>query len=199
MEERFAHCEHRAVVTDCFTPPSFVARLAFDGYREETPVIQMVLLDELTPIALTSITLRVVNSNADWSCLKQLVEIDFKEGLRTGHKELPLEVVRGIVDGYRRKSPVQQFFIDEIDDLPCAYGSAVECPNNLGMLEDFFTLPEFRGRGIASAIVSHCVGHLRKKASRSIFIGALMTERAKRLYAKLGFTPLMISREWVNG
>ena len=112
---------------------------------------------------------------------------------------MPEDVVRGLVAGYRKKSPVARFFIAETRNEPCAYGSAVECPDGIGMLEDFFTLPRFRGRGFASAIVAHGVDHLRARGCRSVFVGALVAERAKHLYAKLGFAPSMISTEWVKG
>jgi GNAT superfamily N-acetyltransferase len=199
MERRFAHCRHRTVVTDCFTPPSFLARLALDDYREQTPLLQMVLSDALARITPTAIVLRAVAADPDWDDLERLAKVDFQEGLRSGRNELPDDVVRGIVGGYRRKSRVAQFFIAETGGAPCAYGSAVECPGNLGMLEDFFTLPQYRGRGIATTLISHCVDHLRGRGARSIFIGAHVTERAKHLYAKLGFVPLMVSREWVKG
>ncbi|WP_371418408.1 GNAT family N-acetyltransferase [Methylocapsa sp. S129] len=150
-------------------------------------------------VASADVVLHAVNTDADWANLNRLVEINFEEGLRAGRTRLPEDVVRGIVDGYRRKSRIAQFFIAETSREPCAYGSAIVCPNDLGMLEDFFTLPQCRGRGIASAIVGHCVGHCRSKGSSSVFIGARATERAKHLYARLGFKPLMISREWVKG
>ena len=198
MEDRFAHCDHRAVVTDGFTPPSFTARLAFDSFREQTPVIQMILIDEPPRSAPSDVVLRAVDADTDWTLLARLVEANFREGRPSEPKETALEVARGLVDGYRRKSRVAQFFIAEIPGAPCAYGSMVECPNDLGMLEDFFTLPEFRGRGVAATILRHCIGRLRDKGRRNIFIGAYATGRARHLYARLGFAPLMISREWVK-
>jgi len=198
MESRFAHCRHRVVFTDEFTPPAFVARLSFAGYREQTPVIQMALLEELTPTTSADVTLRPVGRESDWQRLRGLVEADFNEGLRAGRKSMPPEVVSGLFEGYKRKRQVAQFFIAEAGEFPCAYGSAVECPNKIGLLEDFFTLPSFRQRGIASTLLGQCVGRLRERGCRSVFIGALATESAKHLYAELGFTPLMISREWVK-
>lgn len=198
MEARFQHCAHRAVYTDCFTAPAFTARLALDDFQEQTPVIQMLLRGDPAKPLPPGASLRPVTTEAGWDSLKTLARIDFREGLRTGRKDLSDAVVDGLLSGYRAKSQIAQFFIVETAGLPCAYGSAVRCPNRMGMLEDFFTLPEYRGRGIASGIITHGVRYLREHGSTGVFIGALANERAKYLYARLGFVPLMITRDWIR-
>jgi GNAT superfamily N-acetyltransferase len=157
----------------------------------------MALGGDLAPIAPIDATLRGVESEADWAILRELVEADFGEGGRSGDVT-PRGVVSGLFAGYRAKREFAPFYIAEASGVPCAYACAAHCPDGVGIIDDLFTLPAFRGRGIASGLIAHGVARLRAAGARNVFIGALARERAKRLYAKLGFAPLMISRKWVK-
>jgi GNAT superfamily N-acetyltransferase len=198
IESRFAHCDHRAIVADRFTPEAFVARLASDDWVEQSVTLQMVLEESLAAAPNPTVVIRPVRTQNDWDEFRRLVEIDSMEGARSSHGSLPPDVVDGLFDGHRRKRAAQQFFLGETAGAACGYGSAVICPNGIGLLEDFFTLPDFRGRGVASAILGRGVAHLKANGSRVIFIGALPDRPAKRLYAKLGFSPVMLTREWAK-
>jgi len=50
MEEAFAHCRHRMVMTDGYTPDGIVARLLADGFAELDATIQMALTGELAEV-----------------------------------------------------------------------------------------------------------------------------------------------------
>jgi GNAT superfamily N-acetyltransferase len=67
----------------------------------------------------------------------------------------------------------------------------------IGMVEDLFTLPTHRRRGIASAIIARAVADLRRRGAGPILIGAHAGEEPKRLYAGLGFAPLCITRQYI--
>lgn len=181
-----------------FTAPAVIARLAFDDYREETPVIQMVLQAPLKAIHPAGYSLQPVTSDTDWQRLYELVLTDHSEGARTRGKKVEAHVTRGMVDGYRRKTGPCRFFLASIDDTPCAYGSATIAPNGMGMVEDLFTLPAFRRRGLASALIADCVDHLRHNGCIDILIGSLATEPPKALYQKLGFQPVCVTRSFMK-
>jgi GNAT superfamily N-acetyltransferase len=51
----------------------------------------------------------------------------------------------------------------------------------MGMVEDLFTLPDFRKRGIATAIIARAIAHVRSQDAKQILIGALAYEPPKRL------------------
>lgn len=197
MEEAFAHCRHRFVATNCYTPPQFLAHLAMKDYRELTPTVQMVLAGSMAPITAPQLNLRTVESDQDWQAIARLVRADHQEGARSHHVALSDEVSMGIVEGFRKKSGPCTLYLASIDGEECAYGMAVRCPNGLGMVEDLYTLPAYRGRGIASGVIRHCVDVLRKDGHQTVFLGAHVTERPKHLYHKLGFKPLMLTREYV--
>src|SRR3546814_4441455 len=59
-------------------------------------------------------------------------------------------------------------------------------------------LPAYRQRGIASALIAHFSGQLVAQGCDFIFLGALVGEQARHLYAKLGFRPVMLTRCWVR-
>jgi GNAT superfamily N-acetyltransferase len=137
-----------------------------------------------------------VTTEADWQGLHTLVRRDHEDGSRTQGGALSPEVTRGIVASYRQKAPACQFFLARADDGDCAYGAAVLCEDGLGMVEDLFTLPAFRRRGIATAIIAQAVSHVRSRGAEHVLIGAHATEAPKRLYASLGFKPVCVTRDY---
>jgi GNAT superfamily N-acetyltransferase len=122
-----------------------------------------------------------------------------RRGARTGGP-LPDHVTED-AGAYRAKAPACQFYLARIDGDDCAYGAAVRCSAGLqtrpiGMVEDLFTLPTRRRRGIASAIIARAVTDLRRRGAGPILIGAHAGEPPKRLYAALGFVPVCVTREY---
>tara|TARA_R110001606_G_scaffold260264_3_gene408106 strand:+ start:5757 stop:6557 length:801 start_codon:yes stop_codon:yes gene_type:complete len=198
VDARIQTLGYAYISTSPFTSPAVIARLAFDDYREETPVIQMVLQAPLKATHPVGYGLQPVASDTDWQTLYELVLTDHSEGARTRGKKVEPHVTRGMVDGYRRKTGPCHFFLASIDGTPCAYGSATIAPNGMGMVEDLFTLPAFRRRGLASALISDCVDHLRQHGCTDILIGSLATEPPKALYRKLGFEPVCVTRSFMK-
>jgi predicted GNAT family acetyltransferase len=62
-------------------------------------------------------------------------------------------------------------------------------------VEDVYTVPEARGRGFASALVSHALTVARQSGNDLVFIVADDCNWPKHLYARLGFAP--VGRRWV--
>jgi GNAT superfamily N-acetyltransferase len=200
MDEVFAHCSHRLVFLDPLTPPALEARLMADGYTELDPTIQMLLSGSLTPRAtLGDLILSVIETDDDWEDLYRLMKADHAEGKRSFGMDLEDHVTRGLVLDMRRKSGPSTVYLGWIGGKPVAYGSGVDCPGGLGMIEDIFTLPNYRGLGIASALIGGAIDHLRaQNKERPIFLGALAREGAKNLYRELGFEPVLVSRELIR-
>jgi len=196
-DENFQHCHHRLFVVDPLTPQAFVARLALDDYQELTPTIQLVL-DGALQANPRNIDLRPVTTEADWQCLHTLVLHDHAEGARTQGMTIPVEVTQGMVTSYRKKWPTYQFFLAREDGADCAYGAGVLCAYGMGIVEDLFTLPSFRKRGIATAIIARAITFAREQGAEQILIGALASEPPKRLYAALGFSPVCVTREYIK-
>ena len=179
-----------------FTPPVFTARLALEDYKELTPIVQMVRAGGIDVDPPAGFRMAMVTSDDDWNDLHQLVRADHLEGGRTQGSDLDAAVTRGIVEGYRRKHGTCQFFLTFIDDTICGYGSATTCPNGIGMIEDLFTRPSFRRRGVASALIAGCVEYLRQAGATEFLIGSLISEPPKHLYHQLGFKPVCLTRSF---
>jgi GNAT superfamily N-acetyltransferase len=192
-----AHCRHRAFMVDPLTPPAFEARLALEDYSERTPTLQLVLEGRLKADP-RDVDLRPVTTDEDWRSLEALVQQDHLERMRIEGLNWSSEVTRGIVAGFRLKWPVCQFFLAREEGMDAAYGAGILCEGGLGMVEDLFTLPAFRHRGLATAIIARAIEHARGQGAGPIFIGARVMEAPKRLYAALGFEPVCLTRGYIK-
>ncbi len=197
MDEHLAHTSWRVVHTDHFTPDTFLARLALDNFQERPPTIQMALHGNVTGTGC-AIEMRPIADEADWEALLQLVLVDHAEGRSTSELSVSREVSAGLVAGYRSKSASYKFWLAMQHGQPVAYGAHAAAPNAAGMIEDLFTLQWARRRGIATAMIKVFTDNLRKASCHTIFLGALADEDAKRMYARLGFRPVMLARSWVK-
>jgi GNAT superfamily N-acetyltransferase len=187
------------VIVDSLTPDPFVARLALNGYAELTPTLQMVLDGPLAarPARATqSLEFRAVTTDDDWQSLYPLVRANHIEGSSSHHLELDAEVTGSTVAVYRSKTSVSRFFLVRCDEVVCAYGSAVVAPYGMGIVENLFTLQEYRRRGIANAIISHAVDYARERGMGPMLIGPHVTETPKTFYAALGFVPQCVTRQY---
>lgn len=194
-ERALAHCTHRMFIVDPFTPPQFIARLTLEGYTELTPTLHMVLDRELR-VPGPPVDLRAVERDEDWEAFYRL--------LRANHLEKPVhglqlaeEITRGVVAAHRAKAGAMQFFLAVVDGEPRAYGSAIIGPYGMGIVEDLFTLPTYRRRGLATALIAHAIAYARTRGMGPMLIGAFADEGAKTLYAKLGFEPQCVTRQYM--
>ena len=195
LDAVFAGLPYRNFDLTPLTPPTCAAHLLLHDYHEQSVILQILLTGELNSSSDTPHPkLRPVNSDADWQALHQLVSIDHAEGARTAGA-LKEAVTHGIVAGYKATAPACQFFLAEVDGESCAYGSATVGPNRMGMVEDLFTLPTYRGRGLASSLIKHCVEYCRGSGATDILIGSHATEPPKHLYNRLGFKPRFLVRQ----
>ena len=76
-------------------------------------------------------------------------------------------------------------------------GHAV-APNRAGMIEDLFTLPTARRRGVITGVIAALVDRLRAANYDPVFLGAFANDRPKHLYARLGFRSVTLARTWVH-
>jgi ribosomal protein S18 acetylase RimI-like enzyme len=185
-ESFFVHCSYRHYEIDPLTPAFVGEFLASEAGLPQPSVLQMVLSGDCLS-GTPSVTIRPVENAEDWLALRMLVFADHSEGARTHGKELSSEITDGIVDGYQRKEPQCRFFLAEFDSQVCGYGSGTYCPGEMGMIEDLFTLPSFRRRGVCSTLIRTVVEDLRKQGASDILIGPYADGEAKHLYSNLGF------------
>ncbi len=197
VEVEFAELGHRQFKCDPHTPAALEARLVLEDYVASSEV-QLLLEGELQADP-REVEVRPCDSDRDWETLERLTRADHEEEARKfGHAVYSREVTAQMVAVRRGKCPPLRFWIARADDRDCAFFSSWPGTNGVGKVEDLFTLPEFRGRGVGTALIAHAVRDARERGAGPVLIGALTDDTPKQMYAGLGFRPLCVLREYLK-
>lgn len=183
----FAELPYRSFRTDPLTPPYVEARLALDGYEPRDELLMR--LDREVQGARATPDIREVLSEDDWRAWWELKELSLREdGIweTTGATWL---------DYTRRKCPPVRYFLARDSARPTGFFS-VFVAHGVGYLEDLYVRPEYRLRGIATALVARCVRAARERAAAVTFLPALVADSPKRMYATMGFRPIALVRSY---
>lgn len=187
LERRIAHAEAfyqaRALTpsfqisTQC-EPPGLDSALAERGYLIESPVsVQVAQPGALAGAAPSG----AVRARVD----TQMSDAWFDLSGRRGRFADVQDVYRGLL---ARLGTRALFALAFVEDSPVAVGLGVRGPRWLG-ISSMFTLPAYRGRGAARAVLRALAAHAERPSEPSIY---LQVERdnsaAIALYAGLGFT-----------
>jgi GNAT superfamily N-acetyltransferase len=194
VDELFDGLPHRVFHIDPWTPPAFEAQLVLDGFEFEDE-LQLLLEDALSvPGDLPAIDIRLVESDEDWSTVRRLARLDHEEQARRRlHPLWDEDVTTEMVATKRAKAPDLRFWLARADGVDCAFLSSWPGANGVGKVEDLFTHPNFRHRGIASALIVHCVRDARERGAGPVLIGALPNDTPMRIYAAMGFRPFCVT------
>jgi GNAT superfamily N-acetyltransferase len=193
-DELYDGLPHRVFHIDPWTPPAFEAQLLLDGFQFEDE-LQLLLEGELQVAHdPPGIDVRLVESDEDWSRLRRLTRLDHEEQAGRGvHPLWDEEVTSEMVATKRIKAPALRFWLARADHADCAFLSSWPGGNGVGKVEDLFTHPEFRRRGVASALIVHCVRDARERGAGPVLIGALPNDTPMRMYAAMGFRPFCVT------
>jgi len=192
-DAHYADFDHRSFFWDPRMPAEFEARLVLEGYAPRDDLV-LALEGELGQRG-PRVELRAVESDADWATLEALCRLDHDEEVAQGfHAPWDAEVTRQIVLAKRLKGPDVRYVLARADGVDCAFFSAWPGENGVGQVEDLFTRSDFRGRGIATALIAACVDDARKRGAGPVLISARSNDTPKQMYAALGFRPLCVQR-----
>ena len=202
VDRRHAELGHRCFKIDPFTPAPFEARLVLEGYRVDVE-LQSVLDGPLWgPDPATgsrSLEIRSVVTDADWASLATLLRSDHEEEAAKAQRACwAAEVTDQMVEQRRRKAPDVQFFLAAWEGRDCAFFSSWPGVGGIGKVEDLFSAPSFRHRGIATALIHHAVTDARRRGAGPVLIGAVADDTPKSMYAALGFRPVLLYRSYVK-
>jgi GNAT superfamily N-acetyltransferase len=114
------------------------------------------------------------------------------------HAAWPRRITEQLVLSKRLKAPAVRFWLARADGVDCGFFSAFPGANGVGLVEDLFTHPDFRGRGVASALIAACVDDARARGAGPVLIGARIDDTPKHIYAALGFRPLCVRRAYLR-
>jgi GNAT superfamily N-acetyltransferase len=195
VEQEFAGFRHRRFHLDFATPSAFEARLALAGYERDDTLV-MLLEGELRGEAKPH-ELRTVEDEAEWQAYTALNDVDWREFQErlTGFTE---ETAAQMLRARRRKSPPARHWLACIDGVPGAYCSSWGGADGVGYVEDLFTHPDYRRRGLATALVYHCVTEARREGAGPVVICADPADTPKQMYAAMGFRPVALKRNYLK-
>ena len=196
VEREFDGFSHRRFDTDFRTPPAVIARLVFEGY-ERSDALVMLLEGDLagTP---PQHDIRAVASEADWEAYTSLQSVDWREYRERTNRPVEEDVGKMQMFSRRLKQPPVQYWIAYVDGRPAAYFNSWAGVDGVGQVEDLFTHPDFRRRGLATALIHHCVAECRGAGAGPVVIAADPTDTPKQMYAAMGFRPAAIATHYLK-
>jgi GNAT superfamily N-acetyltransferase len=84
------------------------------------------------------------------------------------------------------------YWLAYVDGEPRAYCASWAGIDGMGQVDDLFTHPSFRHRGLAMALIHHCIADCRVQGAKSVVIVADPGDTPKEMYAAMGFRPVTI-------
>lgn len=194
VEREFAGYGHRMFHTDFRTPPAFEARLQLDGYERDDN-LAMLLEGELRGDAKGH-EIRLIDDDAGWQSHASLHALDWIESCeKVGRDPDPAAGMR-LATSNQVKSPPVRFWLAFAEGAPRGYFSSWEGIGGVGQVESLFVQREYRHRGLATALLQHCVADARRHGAGPVVIVAFATDTPKRMYAAMGWRPVAIKRDY---
>jgi GNAT superfamily N-acetyltransferase len=196
-EREFAHAAHRRFDLDHRTPPEFIARLLLDGGYERSDALVSVLEGDLIGAA-PKWDIRPIESEAGWEALLALTTADFAEHqLRIG-RPVEDDVAKRLWLSKKSKQPPVQYWLAYDGETVVGFMNSWEGVADVGQVEDLFTRPDYRKRGVATALIHHCVADCRAKGAGPVAIVADPTDTPKEIYARMGFRPVAVQSKYLK-
>ena len=196
VEQEYAGFNHRQFRVDFTTPPALEARLTLAGY-ERIDTLVMLLEGELAIQAMPH-EVREVTDEAGWEAYTALHDTDWREYKDRIPGSFDEKTAEQVMRSRRSQSPPVRHWLACLDGQARAYLSSWGGVDGVGSVEDVFTHPDFRHRGLATALIHHGVSEARREGAGPIVIGADTTDTPKRMYAALGFRPVAVKRDYLK-
>ncbi len=194
VEREFPGYGHRMFHTDFRTPPLFEARLALDGYDRNEALVMLLEAGLRGQPPHAKITL--VEDPADWELLAQLDMLDWLHYRERAGAAPQREAGARMHATHRMKSPPVRFWLVHDEGEPRGFFSSWEGLDGVGQIESLFVQREYRHRGLATALLHHCIADARKHGAGSVVIVADPADTPKDMYAAMGWRPMAVKREY---
>lgn len=190
---------HRHVLAGGDTAPGVLAGLAQAGFRLEEGV-HMLLEGELRGPAPDAHDIRLATTDADWRSVGRLTRLWHEEenAQPDARHQISEEASAQMTLTLRAKTPAYRVFLLRFDGVDAAYFGSYPGVNGVGMVEDLYTVSSYRKRGLARALIHHCVADARSRGADSVLIGADSDDTPRFLYQSLGFVPTSLCMSWMR-
>jgi GNAT superfamily N-acetyltransferase len=192
VEREFAGFPHRRFDLDPLTPPEFEARIVCGGYRPHE-MLYMLLEGELRLPAKPH-DVRLMDSEAAWGDYAALHEVDWNEYAGMLDEQTGRWTADVMFRSRRSKSPPARFRLAYIDGRPASYLASWEGTEGVGLVDDIYTHPDLRHRGLATALIHSGVADCRSRGAGPVVVVADPHDTPREMYEALGFRPVAIKR-----
>jgi GNAT superfamily N-acetyltransferase len=197
VEQEYAGFNHRQFRVEFTTTPALEARLTLEGYQCNEELV-MLLENELHGQPKRH-EIRPLTDDAGWQAYTALHDLDWREYReRIPGGGFDEKTAEAMMRSRQLKSPPARHWLACVDGEPRAYLSSWGGVDGVGMVEDLFTHPDFRHRGLATALIHRGVSEARREGAGPVVIVADTTDTPKRMYAALGFRPVALKRDYLK-
>ena len=200
IEVEFKGYRHRYFYVDRDTPVEFEAWLLMEGYQRSDSLV-MVLTDDLrgTP---KPCEIRLVETDADWQAYCDLIfladrEFDSSPPRQTDNRDAS-EAQAQRIAALQSVSPPVRYWMAYAEGAPRAFFSSWISSEGIAVLDHLYTHPGYRRRGLATALVHHCVADTRARGAGPVALETDPSDTPKNMYAAMGFRPLSLSHEYLK-
>ena len=161
-------------------PPDFGVDLWQRGFREEGELDVMVWRRPANAAAPHKVTVREARSDEDMERAAELVIRGF--GFPREWKAVMLSSFAEGADEVMGRT-----FLADVDGVPAGVAALVRTGDGIAGVYSVATAPEFRRRGIATALTLRCVEAHKEAGDEVLTLQVAGSSEAQRLYEKLGF------------
>jgi ribosomal protein S18 acetylase RimI-like enzyme len=196
MDEVYAASAHRRFDCDFTTAPALESRLVRDGFTRRDFLVM--LLEDEPRLRAGAPEIRACDDAEAWAAFTALKVADWRElAARIG---LPPSdgVGVGLARASRLRTPVARYWLALEGGEPCGFLCSWEGVDSLGQVEDLYVRPDARGRGVAAALLRHGIADCRRHGAAGVVIVADADDTPRSAYARIGFVPVAIKREYVR-
>jgi ribosomal protein S18 acetylase RimI-like enzyme len=187
IERHYAHLPFRSVRLDPFTPPAIEARLLLDDYIHETEIV--LAADGALAGRAADIEIRTVRCDSE--VLERVVALDAPE--RPDYRDDTSW--RDVWALIQRRSDAFTWYVAFDGERPVGHFSQ-RTRGELGYLESLFVDPDYRMRGIGTALTHHAAAAARAEGARIVFLPAAADDTPKEMYRRMGFEPVYAFRNY---
>ena len=144
-------------------------------------------------------TLLPVDDEPRWTVYAALKRTDWTEyAPKIGEDAANTEIADRLAASTRGKCPPVRYWLAYAAGEPRGFFSSWEGLDGVGQVEDLFVLPEWRHRGVATALIHHCVADARSKGAGPVVIVCDPANTPKQMYAAMGWQPAAIARQYLR-
>jgi GNAT superfamily N-acetyltransferase len=189
VERFYSYQGFRAVRIDPWTRPAAVeARLLQEGYGATGVGTEILMAtDGRIGGRIGDCEIVPVEDEWGWAALRELMLAD--AGNESGGEETFTLA--------RRRGDAYTWYLAIVEGQAVGHFSE-RTRDGFGYLEDLMVLPEYRMRGIATALVHRCAASARSKGARTVFLPADANDTPKDMYLRMGFEPVYVFRNYVK-